>query len=208
MAVCTDDSLMRFGRRHYTFINQIFGDLTVREDIQALYPNAFMVLDVEPAGDGLEPGSMHHIINILDERKAKIGTWCSIHGCNVPRYSDKPKLQDLEKDENDTLCQSYTLLKYLSPEKPIPRGRKRVQLAMVNMYESLINNDAFLEKFESIDPRSWYDYTTDGPTYSRLNLTSQEIIDTIEGVLSDWKRFGYLYYVGNGIVKKGANFFP
>ena len=34
---CTDDKLIIFSRAHYSYINQIFGDLSVRKIIQEIY---------------------------------------------------------------------------------------------------------------------------------------------------------------------------
>ena len=34
---CTDDNLIIFSRAHYSYINQIFGDLSVRTIIQEIY---------------------------------------------------------------------------------------------------------------------------------------------------------------------------
>ena len=36
---CTERKLINFSKKHYTYINQIFGDISVREIIKEIYPN-------------------------------------------------------------------------------------------------------------------------------------------------------------------------
>lgn len=198
-AGCTNEALRRFGKAHYTFINQVFGDLTVRADIETLYPNATLTFSVVPAGDGFEAQSMHHVLTVLDKNKNKLGTWCSVDSCDA----SGSRHQDTNRDTNDTLCQSYTLLRYLYPHRPIPRNRVRLQRAMVAMYRRLLRDPAFLAKFETIDPKDWTDYRADLPSsHGALNMTSEQIIAKIHEVLSAWESYGYHYYIGNGTVRK------
>ena len=197
-SACTDEELRLFGKAHYTFINQIFGDLTVRSDIEALYPNACMTFGVQQAGDGLGAQSMHHVLLLRDEANAKIGTWCSVDGYDGRGRRSDFKHQDTTRDVNDTLCQSYTLLKYLYPRRRMPRNRIRLQRSMVAMYRRLLRDPAFLAKFETIDPEDWIDYRTDQLVHPSLRMTSGEIVAAIHGVLTDWERYGYKYYIGDG----------
>ena len=108
MSKCTEDALKLFGKDHYTYINQIFGDVTVRQIIKEVYAPRDWNFVAIPQTEGRFRGSYHHVL----EKKGKNGEiiqWCSVEeGFQV------------DINENDTLCQSYTLLKYLN--KPIDKN--------------------------------------------------------------------------------------
>ena len=150
-SLCDDDQLELFSREHYTFINQIFGDLTVRGYIRSIWKRnakkfTFEVIEVPPEGE-FDTGSDHHMLGVYDKKRKKIGTWCSVDGCEIPGEECELGYQDLRRDKRDTLCQSYTLLKYLGYELPLgttPAARKQLQMNMVAMYRKIITNRKFI----------------------------------------------------------------
>jgi hypothetical protein len=56
---CTNEKLKIFGRAHYCYINQIFGDQSVRSIIQEVITNPGKLV-VEPSGPEFE-NSFHHV---------------------------------------------------------------------------------------------------------------------------------------------------
>ena len=129
---CTERKLINFSKKHYTYINQIFGDISVREIIKEIYPNDkfnFVVLKANES-DNFENHSLHHVLEYVKSGR---------HLCSVQQ-----KHQDLKKNLNDTLCQSYSLMNYFGIK--ISRVRRKKQEDMVRMYKTLLNNDEFVKK--------------------------------------------------------------
>ena len=86
-----------FSPLHYTYINQFFGDITIRDMIMELYPSESYRLATIP-GEGRFAESSHHIaLRLISNEQI----------CSVDNF------QQLDEDQNDTLCQSYSLLNYL-----------------------------------------------------------------------------------------------
>ena len=54
MSNCTETKLMTFSKKHYTYINQFFGDETVREIISELYPNDKYDFEIHDANEDFE----------------------------------------------------------------------------------------------------------------------------------------------------------
>ena len=129
----SNNTLEQFGRKHLTYINQIFGDMTVREIISEVFPNKQYTFKVEQAGQGFEINTDHHILYDISNNQTVCSTKmrCNGHIC-----------QDIRRDVNDTLCQSYPLF----IAKKIKRGKKERQIEMVRMYREILNNELFIYK--------------------------------------------------------------
>ena len=139
---CSAEKLLAFSKKHYTYINQIFGDATVRQIIEEEYPTTWQF---KVAKAGPEFGnSFHHTVRDRDDPDLFI---CSgIDG-----------VQDLNKNVNDTLCQSYSLMNYF--EIPIQLSEEKGKLkqiyhetnqkAMAQMYRDILNGT--LENYEGVD---------------------------------------------------------
>ena len=94
-----ESKLEDFGNRHYDYINQIFGTSAIREVIQSKYPQSHdWILKSEDSGPEFE-NSFHHFCGTVCGKDR----WCSV----------EEGLQDIDIYPNDTLCQSYSLMKYL-----------------------------------------------------------------------------------------------
>jgi len=202
MSKCTEDVLKLFGKDHYTYINQIFGDLTVRQIIKEIYAPRDWNFVAIPQTEGRFRGSYHHVL----EKKGKNGEiiqWCSVE-------------EDFQVDinENDTLCQSYTLLKYLN--KPIDKNMKKRQIEMVKMYRNILKRDDFKKELSGIveimqktikkikrknNPTLWKDYTYDKPE-PYLNKDYDVLYAEIQSVLEKWEKYGYLYFIKDGTCPK------
>ena len=196
---CTKINLENFSKEYYTYINQIFGDLTVRQIIKEMYtPRDWNF--VARQGEGVFLGSYHHVL----EKKGKNGEiikWCSVD----------EGYQNTNINKNDSLCQSYTLLKYLN--KPIDQNMKKRQMEMIKMYKNIIKRDYFKDELRGIveimkrtikktkkkdNPALWKDYTYDKPE-PYLNKDFNVLYGEIQSVLEKWEKYGYLYFIKDGI---------
>jgi len=187
---CTERKLINFSKKHYTYINQIFGDISVREIIKEVYPNDkfnFVVLKANDI-DNFENNSLHHVLEYVKSGRQL----CSV----------QQKHQDLTKDLNDTLCQSYSLMNYFGIK--ISRVRRKKQEDMVRMYKTLLNNDEFVKKLNDDiltnkkNKKIWVDYTK--PT-QYLDMNVNKLIKNINTVLDNWNDYGYNYFIGDGDCK-------
>lgn len=203
MISCTNKELQQFSHEHYTYINQIFGDEGVRDVIQEMYPSKEWKLIVEDATEEFGYSNHHRL-----EKKGKKGEtikWCSLD----------EGIQNLYINENDTLCQSYSLLKYLN--KPIKKDMKERQIEMIKMYKNIIEQQTFKdelcgmielmqdkikdkikdknEKYDE-DNSIWQDHTYN--TRPPLMIDFDTLYCNIQAVLEKWEKFGYLYFIKDG----------
>ena len=189
MSNCTETKLMTFSKKHYTYINQFFGDETVREIISELYSNAKYDFEIQDANEDFESDSFHHILVEKDTGKEI----CSVDN----------GIQNMNANKNDTLCQSYTLLMYFGHK--IPRDRKKKQMLMIQMYRKILKEKKLMNKVEEellsvkSNATKWTDYTKRKETYIPLN--KDFIIKNIKDLLNKWESYGYLYFIGSGHCK-------
>ena len=141
-ANCSAEKLLAFSKKHYTYINQIFGDASVRRIIEEEYPTTW---EFKVAKAGPEFGnSFHHTVR--DREDPQLIVCSGVDG-----------VQDLNKNVNDTLCQSYSLMNYFeiplhsSEKKGIQKKiyQEQNQMAMIQMYRDILNGT--LENYEDID---------------------------------------------------------
>jgi hypothetical protein len=176
------NELERFSREHYTYINQIFGDQTVRKYIKKFFPNPQYKFKIEKTDEF----GHHHLLRDVKH---------NIYQCSV-----KNGYQDISKNVNDTLCQSYSLLTYLGIE--INPDQKQRQMDMIKMYRKILNNNNFIDKLDNDILQNfenyflWRDYTSNSDhEYVEMNINN--IFRKVNEVLDKWEEFGYLYFIGN-----------
>lgn len=200
-ANCSAQKLLDFSKKHYTYINQIFGDAGVRQIIEEEYPTTW---EFKVAKAGPEFGnSFHHTVRDREQP-------------NLFICSGEDGVQDLNKNVNDTLCQSYSLMNYF--EIPIQLSEDKGKLkqiyhetnqkAMVQMYRDLLNGN--LENYEDIDfkeiltneilsdPRNkklWRNFITGK---GNLNMNPEVLFKNIEDTLDEWEDYGYWFFIGKG----------
>lgn len=170
-----NDSMIKFSRDHFTYINQIFGDLTLRDVIQEECPSPDgWVLSVEKIGG--DDDSYHHHLRDVSGFK-----WCSIDS----------ELQDLVMHPNDTLCQSYTLMKYLGT--PLPSTLDiSVQRRMVDMYRLLLKNPVIRGQIvDAVCQKRGGVYVQSVP----LAYRGTRVLSKVGVVLCDWEKYGYAYFL-------------
>lgn len=191
----SNNKLERFGRKHLTYINQIFGDITVREIISEVFPNKQYTFKVEQAGQGFEINTDHHILYDVSNNQTVCSTKmrCNGHIC-----------QDIRRDINDTLCQSYSLLVYR--KKKLKRSKKERQIEMVRMYREILNNEMFIYKLkkEIISNYKnigiWSNFVKHKDGFSKLEMDEETILYNIHDALNNWEDYGYMYFIGKGQV--------
>jgi hypothetical protein len=170
--------LENFSKEHFTFINQVFGDQTVREVIAQVFPNEKYRFEIEEYET-----SHHHVLYDIKKRK----TVCSF----------KSKVQNMNLDINDTLCQSYSLLTFFNLK--IDEDRVNRQMDMINMYETILKSKDFrktLEETIDIPNRAWSDYRTEGNP--PLTLQKSSFYSAIKRTLNHWREYGYHFFIGQG----------
>ena len=180
---CTNEMLEKFSVEHFTFINQLFGDQTVREVIAEVFPNAKYQFQFEEVGEEFE-NSFHHVLIDTTKKNKRI---CSIQKGH----------QNLQVDKNDTLCQSYSLLTFLGA--PINKDKIQKQKDMVAMYEALLSDKHFMKKLKAtidIPNSAWKDYRKEGTP--PLAMTEKTFLSKSRQVLKKWKEYGYWYFIGDG----------
>jgi len=200
-ANCSAEKLLAFSKKHYTYINQIFGDATVRKIIEEEYPTTW---EFKVAKAGPEFGnSFHHTVRDREDPQLIV-------------CSGEDGVQDLNKNVNDTLCQSYSLMNFF--EIPIQLSEEKGklkqiyhetnQMAMIKMYRDLLNGN--IENYEGIDfkeiltneilsdPRNkklWRDFST---SRGNVNMKPEILFKNIEDTLDEWEAFGYWFFIGKG----------
>jgi len=170
--------LNKFSKEHFTFINQFFGDQTVREVIAQVFPNKKYRFEIEDYET-----SHHHVLYDI-KKKRKI---CSIEN----------NIQDMHIDKNDTLCQSYSLLTFFNLS--IDENKVKRQMDMINMYESILESKYFrktLEETIDIPNRAWRDYRAEGNP--PLTLQKSSFYSAIKRTLNHWREYGYHFFIGKG----------
>ena len=205
----TTKMLEDFSMDHYTYINQIFGDQTLRKFIAEMPKNRFSNLfpGSKPfprveygivTTEGFESED-HHVVDL-----GKDGTWCSV---------DSDTFQDITINKNDTLCQSYSLLKSFGglegyvADAGNAEQHKEIQLRMIALYTRIINvkppsgrsPTLFKKWLEKYDLSEWDN--NDNEPLSRMK--PDEIIRNIKRVLDEWNDYGYYYFIGDGQPLKG-----
>ena len=187
---CSAEKLLKFSKKHYTYINQIFGDATVREIIEEEYPTTWE-FKVDKAGPEFG-NSFHHTVR----DRETLDVVCSV----------VDEQQDLYKNINDTLCQSYSMMNYF--EIPISNDKKEKQIAMVQMYRDIINGT--MENYEDVDFKGiltneilrvkrnknlWRNFVTNR---GYINMTPNTLFKNIEETLDEWEEYGYWFFIGKG----------
>lgn len=185
MSGCTDEKLNEFSHEHYTYINQIFGDLTVREIISEVFPNKKYIFDAVESGAEFE-GSYHHVL---------INTKTNEEVCSVDNG-----YQNIYINKNDNLCQSYSLLTYFNEN--IHPDQKQRQMDMIKMYRNILNNKKFIKNFKDIiKPKKKEDMwkiSNNNNSTVHMKYDMNNILKKIKDVLDNWEEYGYYYFIGEG----------
>lgn len=180
MVICTQNTLTKFSRKHYTYINQIFGDITIRQLISETYPSHLQFKIVN--ADGFE-SDIHHVLYNPKTNE----TICSVNAGH----------QLINVDKNDTLCQSYSLLSYFG--KPISTDKVIRQKDMITMYRKILKDERFIKLLDDVifpaNKLKWKLYTEEK---GYIPMNKQKLIKDIQNTLDEWEEYGYHYFIGDG----------
>ena len=180
----TVKKLTEFGLQHYNYINQIWGDQGIRSLIESEYSRSNLSLKVEYP----KPNLAHHVVyDKINNNKI-----CSV---------DNNYQNDLI-DKNNTLCQSYSLLTFMTNNKPIPKSPKTQQLKMIETYRTLLKNPRIKDELKNkIWYKYYYEYSDESknkaPTLMETGKNGNDLIKNINKTLNDWEKYGYEYFIGN-----------
>jgi hypothetical protein len=160
------DKLKKFGNKHYYYINQIFGDLTLREIIMEQFPRKRWRLASQRY-----PGYGHHHVC---KRKGK-------------RYDSIDSGLQSPVHPTDVLCQSYRVLFYLGALNSKERLlTKEIQFKMIKMWKIILKNKIIKEQIEFT--------ASEGKVWQNINR-GKNIIKKIKEVLNEWKKYGYKWFM-------------
>jgi hypothetical protein len=196
---CDQEELERFSRDHFTYINQYFGNTGVKQIIMKVYPNKRYRLKREK-GTGEFAGTDHHLV-YDKENKEDI--------CSVSTEHQ----QNANIDKGDTLCQTYSILKYLHltfPERgySLPERTETIeykiekQRIMIKMYRDLLSNERLVKKLtnELQYPSDYlmdYSINDSGKKFDNL-ITTEEWLKKIEELLNEWEKYGFYFFIKKG----------
>jgi hypothetical protein len=199
-----------------SYINQIFGDETIRDIIQEVFPMGGKLV-IEPADENFEY-SVHHVYyadedeepeeDLTEEEQAERGEdFETTKVCSVANG-----YQDIEVDENDTLCQSYSLMAFLevkfdsTPSSVATRAQKyEKHKAMIKMYRDILDFPDFYWKLSAIikdshNKKLWKDTVDEEHPFfiNQRFKTVEKVVATIKRVLDIWEQYGWHYFVEQG----------
>jgi len=159
---------MNFEDVYYTYINQIFGDESVREIYMEVHPDPDLVLQTE---EDAVHGHHHFVYNLKMNQKI-----CS--------KTTTPIIQD-PAHKNDTLCQSYSLAYYIGIRSP-------THDVLVDMYRNILRDTKFMKKVDyellknPANKNHWKIYKNGIETGKNVSMNKKNIIKNISKVLDIW----------------------
>ena len=193
---CDDNKLVAFSRKHFTYINQFFGNEGVRDIIMETYPVTRYTLAVEE-GEGEFVGTHHHVVYDNENQKTI---------CSVDQKNQNPSI-----DRHDTLCQTYSLLTYLNfkfPGKytlPPPKSlgyKREKQFVMIRMYKDLLaDRDLVIRFINELDyPNEWClnFYKSDRGLKFKSRITTERWLQIVEAILKEWEKYGFHFFMNDG----------
>ena len=220
--------LDEFSHLFVTYINQIFGDRTLRtiiyEEFGEQKHNKHLRFGLvafhryeDPSDEWVDANENNSVLKIdasyYDDKKDQVTLEDSdanhhvLYDTKNKKYVDSintegMKYQDQERDENDSLCQSYTLMFFFDYEMDNDPVQKQMQI--IGMYDMLLKRKSFLKKlkkelFYRKDEvhEHWED--EDGNILPTQNETDfKYILHRINDTLRLWEDYGYWHFVGKG----------
>jgi hypothetical protein len=227
---CTKQKLDKFIQLFDTYINQIFGDRIVRSYIYKVYGNKnhnkhlrFGLIDFqrhedqdkiwEESNENDSVPRSEAQFHLVEEKDDQIATKDSIHNHHVlydyknKKYLDSIntegyRYQNQERDKEDTLCQSYSLMFFFNfrlDNDPIQK-----QMQIIEMYEWLIEQPKFLDELNEwmfhVEKNKHQPWThANGTVISTQGAKSlTNLIKKIKNTLTIWQNYGYRCFIGDG----------
>jgi hypothetical protein len=220
----SNQKLCEFGMDHYNYVNQLLGDLTIREIIQEEFksPEDWILFTVR-AGHDFDD-SFHHLCvkpGSINPSKATVKQLKEIlekEGVSTKGLKNKPDyvyktwlvlkdtdtdavdswcsvdegLQNIHTHPQNTLCQSYSVMKYLGFIKDTDKNpTKDLQNRMAEMWKLIVSN-------KNISGQIIFSVTQksdDGEFLMKdVSPRSKGIIKKINKILDEWRDYGWKYF--------------
>ena len=217
-----------FSHLFVTYINQIFGDRTLRTIIYEEFGKqshnenlrfglvAFHRYE-DPSDEWVDANENKSVLRIdasyYDDKKDQVTLKDSdenhhvLYDAKNKKYVDSVntegmKYQDQERDVNDSLCQSYTLMFFFDYEMENDPVQKQMQI--IGMYDMLLKRKSFLKKLKKElfyrkdqEHEHWEDeYGNILPTQNETDF--KYLLHRIKDTLKVWEEYGYWHFVGKG----------
>jgi len=222
------DKLDEFSHFFVTYINQIFGDRSVRAILYKLFGNqphnknlrfglvAFHRYQ-DPSDEWVEANENKSVLradaSYYDDKIDKVKVEDTddnhhvLYDVKNKKYIDSVntegmKYQDQERDENDSLCQSYTLMFFFDFELDNDPVEKQMQI--IGMYDWLLKQKPFLKELKNdlffrkpMEDEHWNDENERIlPTQGKIDF--DYLIHRIKDTLRLWEKYGYWHFIGEG----------
>ena len=219
------EQLEIFSHLFQAYINQIFGDQSVRSVIYSIFGNKehnknyrFGLVEFNSGDNEWEKANEDHSVpkrkasyydDIVD--KVKIDDSDDNHHVLYDIVKEKYidsintegfKYQDQERDSEDSLCQSYSLMKFFN--RRMNKDPIKKQKQMIVFYRALLKNKRFIQEIKEeifykkpFDQEVWEDEdeniipTQNNKDFDKLK---EKILDTLD----KWDKYGYWYFIKNG----------
>lgn len=120
------------------------------------------------------------------------------------------KYQDQERDEHDSLCQSYTLMFFF--DRPMDNDPVQKQMQIIDMYKWLIKQPKFIHALENdmFYPKNKKDEVWEDEKGKKISTQGPEqlyrLIKKIKETLKIWKEYGYRHFIGDGSCESHKNY--
>lgn len=220
--------LDEFSHLFVTYINQIFGDRSVRTIIYEMFGKQSHNKNLrfglvafhryqDPTDEWVEANENNSVMkrdaSYYDDENDQVSIEDSddnhhvLYDMKNKKYIDSVntegmKYQDQERDENDSLCQSYTLMFFFDFELDNDPIEKQMQI--IGMYDWLLKQKGFLKELKKelffekpIENEHWTDENGHVlPTQSKMDF--DYLIHRIKDTLKLWEKYGYWHFIGKG----------
>ena len=219
------EQLEIFSHLFQAYINQIFGDQSVRSVIYSIFGNKehnknyrFGLVEFNSGDNEWEKANEDHSVpkrkasyydDIVD--KVKIDDSDDNHHVLYDIVKEKYidsintegfKYQDQERDSEDSLCQSYSLMKFFN--KRMNKDPIKKQKQMIVFYRALLKNKHFIQKIKEeifykkpFDQEVWED-EDENIIPTQKDKDFDKLKKKILYTLDNWEDYGYWYFIKNG----------
>ena len=219
------EKLEIFSHLFQAYINQIFGDQSVRSVIYSIFGNKehnknyrFGLVEFNSGDNEWEKANEDHSVpkrkasyydDIVD--KVKIDDSDDNHHVLYDIVKEKYidsintegfKYQDQERDSEDSLCQSYSLMKFFN--RKMNKDPIKKQKQMIVFYRALLKNKYFIQEIKEeifykkpLKEEVWED-EDENIIPTQKDKDFDKLKEKILYTLDKWEDYGYWYFIKSG----------
>lgn len=219
------EKLEIFSHLFQAYINQIFGDQSVRSVIYSIFGNKehnknyrFGLVEFNSGDNEWEKANEDHSVpkrkasyydDIVD--KVKIDDSDDNHHVLYDIVKEKYidsintegfKYQDQERDSEDSLCQSYSLMKFFN--RKMNKDPIKKQKQMIVFYRALLKNKHFIQEIKKeifykkpLKEEVWED-EDENIIPTQKDKDFDKLKEKILYTLDNWEDYGYWYFIKSG----------